>query len=233
MKNQKRRDFFKTFAVMGAGLTLAGCDTKTRSSTGSESEKLSVLECIQQRRSVRAFRPDPVPEEHIRKILDAARLAPTSGNQQPWKFLVIRDRKKLNALKEASLQRILTYYENKGMTSEKIDKQKKRLESHYQNIFQAPVFIVILTDTQSKYPSYNHHDGPLAVANLMLAARALGYGTCYFTDSINEEVTMKVLKIPDRYKRVCITPVGIPQEWPQTPPKKKLSEFIVYDELQI
>ena len=118
------------------------------------------------------------------------------------------------------------------MSSEKIVKQKKGLESHYENIFKAPVFIVILTDTQSKYPDYNHHDGPLAAANLMLAARALGYGTCYFTDSINEEVTMKVLDIPDRYQRVCITPLGVPEEWPQTPSKKKLNEFVAYDEIK-
>ncbi|MEJ2628747.1 MAG: nitroreductase family protein, partial [bacterium] len=225
-------DFLKNTAVLGTGLTF-GFSSKARSLSDTGSEELSVLECIHRRRSVRAFKSDPVPEEYILKILDAARMAPTSGNQQPWKFLVIRDRKKLNTLKEASLQRILTYYENKGMTSEKIDEQKKRLESHYHNIFQAPVFIVILTDTQSKYPSYNHHDGPLAVANLMLAARALGYGTCYFTDSISEEVTMKVLEIPDRYQRVCVTPIGVPVEWPQTPPKRKLDEFIVYDELKI
>jgi len=229
MKNQKRRDFLKSTAVMGTGLTLYGFNTNSQSLFGSSSEDLSVFKCIYQRRSVRAFRPDPVPDEHIQQILDSARMASTAGNQQPWKFLVIRNKEKLNELKKTSIQQYLNYYEKKGMSTEKIEEQKKGLESHYEKIFKAPVFIVVLVDTQSKYPDYNKHDGPLAVANLMLAARALGYGTCYFTDSITEEITRQVLQIPKRYQRICITPVGVPEEWPETPPKKELNEFIIYE----
>lgn len=229
MNNQNRREFLKTTAVLGTGLTLTGFNTKKVELSGSDSENLSVFECIHQRRSIRAFRPDPVPEEHIIKILDAARRAPTAGNQQPWKFLVVRNKEKLNELRKASIQAYLNYYEKKGMSTEKIEKQKKGLESHYEKIFKAPIFIVMLVDIQSKHPDYNKHDGPLAVANLMLAARALGYGTCYFTDTITEEVTMNILKIPDQYQRICIIPVGVPEEWPETPPKKELEEFIVYE----
>ena len=83
--------------------------------------------------------------------------------------------------------------------------------------------------TQSKWPRYNKHDGPLAAGTLMLAARTLGYGTVYFTDSILDGVTRDVLKIPERYERICITPVGVPEEWPETPEKKALDDFIVRD----
>lgn len=227
MKNQKRRDFLKSTAVMGTGLTLTGLSSKKHLLSDCDFGDLSVFECIHQRRSVRTFRPDPVPDEHIQKILNAARMAPTSGNQQPWKFLVVRNQKKLQVLKKASLQRFLDYYKKSSMSAEKIKEQKKGLESHYEKIFKAPVFIVVLVDTQSKHPDYNKHDGPLAVANLMLAARALGYGTCYFTDSITEEITRQVLQIPKRYQRICITPVGVPEEWPETPPKKKLGQLII------
>ena len=84
------------------------------------------------------------------------------------------------------------------------------------------MYVVVLVDSESDYPGYNSHDGPLAAGTLMLAARALGYGTVYFTGSIPDHVTKTVLNIPDRYKRVCITPIGIPVEWPKTPPKKNL-----------
>jgi nitroreductase len=57
----------------------------------------------------------------------------------------------------------------------------------------------------------------------------LGYGTVFYTDSIPDEVTKEVLNIPDRFERVCITPVGIPKEWPKAPSKKNLEEFIVYE----
>jgi nitroreductase len=89
--------------------------------------------------------------------------------------------------------------------------------------------VVILVDRQSAYPDYNRFDGPMAAANLFLAARALGYGTVFYTDTISADVARKVLGIPERYEQVCITPIGVPSEWPKAPAKKELSEFIVYD----
>lgn len=53
----------------------------------------------------------------------------------------------------------------------------------------------------------------------------------HITDVIPDRVTKTVLRIPDRYTWVCITPVGIPVEWPESPPKKKLEEFIAYESL--
>ena len=94
-----------------------------------------------------------------------------------------------------------------------------------------PNLIVILTDDQSTYPDYNHWDGPMAAGYLMLAARALGYGTVFITDAISDAITKKVLNIPDRYTRVCITPLGVPVEWPQSPPKKPLEDFIAWETL--
>lgn len=93
------------------------------------------------------------------------------------------------------------------------------------------LIIVILTDNFSTYPDYNHWDGPLAAGYLMLAARALGYGTVFITDAISGKVTTDVLGIPDKYTRVCITPLGIPVEWPATPQKKDLKEFFFFDKL--
>jgi len=61
----------------------------------------------------------------------------------------------------------------------------------------------------------------------MLAARALGYGTVFCTDSINESIIKEFFNIPDRYTRICITPIGVPFEWPESPEKKNLESFIV------
>jgi nitroreductase len=71
----------------------------------------------------------------------------------------------------------------------------------------------------------------MAAGYLMLAARALGYGTVYITDSIPDEITREVLAIPARYQRVCITPVGIPAGWPDPSPKKKLEDLVAYETL--
>lgn len=191
------------------------------------------FDTIHGRRSVRGFRDEPVPEAHLLKILDAARMAPTSGNQQPWKFLVVKDRQAREALKQACMEKGLSRIDNKaGLSLEQKKEQVKKLQNYYDNCFTAPLFVVVLVDMESKYPGYNHFDGPLAAANLILAARALGYGTVFYTDTISDDVTRKVLKIPERYQRVCITPIGVPLEWPETPPKKDLSEFIIYDAFQ-
>jgi nitroreductase len=195
-------------------------------------EESNIWNVIQNRRSVRKFKPDSISNDDILKIIDAARMAPTSGNQQPWKFLVIRERSTINLIKEACIKESIDYFDklkNKKQTKEQfIERARKTFEDYCS----APVYIVVLTDNNSMYPTYNHWDGPLAAGNLMLAARSLGYGTVFITDAISEKVTKDVLKIPDTYTRVCITPIGKPYEWPQSPPKKKLEEFIIWDKFQ-
>jgi nitroreductase len=165
----------------------------------------------------------------LRRILDAARGAPTSGNQQPWKFLVIRDRAKIDAIKVACLKlhepRLAKLPESEQAT------RREQVAKNMAGYFSAPVYVVVLTDSQSTYPSYNPHDGPLAAGYLMLAARALGYGTVYITDAIPEQVTTEVLAIPKRYERVCITPLGVPEAWPEPKPKKKLEDLVAYETL--
>jgi len=191
----------------------------------------NIWDVFMKRRSVRKFRSDAIPESDIVRIVDAARMAPTSGNQQPWKFLVIHDRKVIDQMMEACVARMMSGF-NPANTSETKEQYADKLRKRYsEGYFSAPVFIVILTDNNSKYPDYNHWDGPLAAGYLMLAARSLGYGTVFITDAIPDEITTEVFKIPANYTRVCITPLGVPIEWPATPEKKKLEDFISYDKL--
>jgi nitroreductase len=191
----------------------------------------NIWEVFKNRRSVRNFRPDSIPEKDILRIIDAARMAPTSGNQQPWKFLIIRDKNKINQMKDACIKASLDRFDKSGNTTETQDQFSKRIEGVFQGYFSAPVYIVVLTNNKSMYPDYNHWDGPLAAGYLMLAARALGYGTVFITDAIPDNITKEVLQIHDNYTRVCITPLGVPAEWPVTPEKKKLEEMISYEKL--
>ena len=231
MARRNRREFLVSGLTLGTWMLLNNNGmAREKKKIPQLQEKMSIFDVFKKRRSVRKFKADPIPKEHIEKILQAARMAPTAGNQQPWKFLVIEDRAKLDRLKEACVSNSLEGFKSRGNPTQKqIDDRKTKSEEYYTNILSAPVYIVVLTDTKSKYPGYNHHDGPLAAGYLMLAARALGYGTVYFTDSIPEEVTQKVLQIPDRYKRVCITPIGHPYEWPDTPEKKPLKDLVVQE----
>jgi nitroreductase len=226
--NVKRRKFLQLSAGIGTGLAFS---IPTISANGqTEWQVEDFFKIIKSRRSVRKFKSTSIPEGHISKILDAARSAPTSGNQQPWKFVVIKDKAKIDELKmECIANRLNAFKKRKKSYEAELEAQRKKVEDYFGGILAAPVHIVVLTDNKSKWPSYNEKDGSLAAGYLILAARALGYGTVFITDSIPEEITKKVCNIPNQYTRICVIPIGIPESWPESPPKKDLQEFIVHD----
>lgn len=196
-------------------------------------EQKSLLDTLKNRRTVRKFGPKPVPQEHLMKILDTARFAPTAGNQQPWIFLVIRDRAQLDSLKEAALSWALEAAAKKRQYSaEELAAVRDNLARTLENVLSAPVYVAVLTDSRSKYPEYNVYDGSLAAGTLMIAARALGYGTGFFTSYFPETRMKEFFRIPDHYNLICFTPIGIPEEWPDTPAKKALSEIVVFDKFE-
>ncbi len=223
---QDRRKFMKLTTAVGGAIALGSASRQAHAQAAvADVQEPAFVDVVRSRRSVRKFRPDPVPEEHVRQILDAARLAPTSGNQQPWKFLVISDRASLDRLKDNCIEQSLAARRTRQGTV--TPEQAESVTQYYEDYLSAPVYVVVLTDNESRYPTYNHWDGPLAAGYLMLAARALGYGTVFCTDSIPDGITRQVLNIPERYTRVCITPIGVPDAWPDSPPKKALDEFIM------
>jgi len=188
-----------------------------------------IFRTIKERRTVRKYKPTPVPDEHIKRILDAARFAPTSGNQQPWKFVVIQDRARLDTLGEM----LQTSWEERMVAHEDLDEEKKKSyieqgKKGIANVMTAPLYVMVFVDT-TVYAEDAVWDGCLAVENLMLAARSLGYGTGFFTSYFPEEVVKSFVKAPENVRFICATPVGIPDEWPETPKKKSLDEFIIYE----
>jgi nitroreductase/ketosteroid isomerase-like protein len=194
------------------------------------SEQAYLFNIIKNRRTVRKFKPTPIPKEHILKILDAAHLAPTAGNQQPWRFLVIQDRKKLDTLQNEALSWYLEEYKKKREpTQEQLASTREKLELILKDVLSAPVYVAVLVDSKAKYPNYILYDGTLAVGNLMIAARALDYGTGFFTSFFPEKYMKKFFHIPDQYKLICFTPIGVPEEWPDTPQKKELEEIVIFE----
>lgn len=228
-QKSNRRKFLQSGALL-APLFLFGKVPQV-SAMNVSSATGDIFEVFKSRRSVRKYTSAPVPKEHIEKIVQAAASAPTAGNQQPWKFLVLNEPEVIEKLHKACISKAEKYFNSQEFSAEQLEEKLSGIEKYYQGVFSAPVFIVVLTDGESKYPDYNKWDGPLAAGYLLLAARALGYASVHFTDSISDEVTKEVLSIPDRYTRVCITPIGIPQEWPESPPKKELNEMVSYNSL--
>jgi len=185
------------------------------------------FDVVEQRVSVRKYKPDPVPDEHLELILNAARLAPNAGNQQPCRYLVVRDRAKLEALKEDSIRHRLKWLEEEGYEVP----EESELREHYDDVFSAPVYVLVLVDKTVKYKGYTVMDGSLAAAHIMLAARALGYGTVFYSGSVTEELCRKHFNIPEKYSRTCMIPIGVPAEWPGRRKRLPLKKLVFYEKI--
>ena len=140
---------------------------------------MDVYECLRDRRTVRGFKPTPVPETVVEKILKAARWAPSSRNQQPWHLIVIRDRETL-----AKIGRIV----GSGTF-----------------IGAAPIAIAVIMENADS-PAL---DAGRALQQMEIMAWSEGLGTCFvtLTEDEGEEIT-ELLGIPSRMDLITVMPFG-------------------------
>ena len=184
--------------------------------------RMDVIEAIHKRRAVRQYRPDPVSREDIRTILEAANWAPSAMNRQQWQFLVVTG-KKIGEMGE-SFGRIIEEYtrnwESSRMRGSPFTREEFiRFAATYGG---APVVIVVLTDA-AKTPDFqraNLESASAAMQNLLLAATALGLGTCWMTGPLNDEKALRrILPVPEGKEFVAVTPLGYPDGIPDAPPR--------------
>jgi len=187
------------------------------------------LKIISSRRSIRSFKPDPVPDKAIAAIIEAGRWAPSSANSQPWDIIVVKSDKTKKLIQE-SVRRVIT----------RIKELRdfpflKTFTGHY--MLEAPVQIVICGDPRFQYVSMMHQvddeieqfalwgSVSMAIQNMLLAAHAQGLGSVVFTNFYPSEVK-KILGVPDPLKVICILPVGYPREVKIPPERRDLKEFM-------
>jgi len=186
-------------------------------------ETPSVLEVIRTTRSLRRFRPDPIPDEVLRELLEAATCAPSGGNSQSWRFVVIRDheqRRRVGALYKEGWDEYSPPSRLAGITD---PRERRRVESAYHLGAhmgdEAPVLVLFCaprppaagagsfaarTAGASVYP---------AVQNLLLAARARGIGGCLTTIHLYREEQVKAaLGIPADVDTYALVPLGYPRD---------------------
>ena len=145
---------------------------------------MEVFEAIEKRKSVRSYQPNPVPNEKLTKVLEAARLAPSAGNIQPWRFIVVLDPQKRKTI------------------------AKECRYGHFLD--ESPVIIVGCGD-QKASPRWHAIDTCIAMENIVLAATGEGLGTCWI-GYFNEKTIRETLKIPSRLKIVALLALGYPRE---------------------
>lgn len=221
-----RRSIMRYAGIAGGALAARPLRAADRAAVDPE----ALVEVFAGRQTVRHYKSTPVPKQHILAILDAARRGPTCMNQQAYKFLVITKPETIAALKKRTLELADKRVASTSATADQLAEARKQSYSLVEGYFSAPVFVVVLVDTEAPCAGYAiRHDGPIAAGYLMAAARAFGYGTAYLTDGIPDDATREVLKIPQRYQRMCITPIGVPDGWPRKQEKRKLEENVVWE----
>src|SRR6516164_677587 len=200
--------------------------------------EIGLFEAIYSARSLRRLKPDPVPEELITKILDAAIRAPSGGNAQNWAFVVVRDpeqRQKLGAIYRKASGIAEAMYAARGRPPHLTEQQFARLMgtgAHlWQHMGEAPVLLLpcarrpTLPPREALPPDIALHWADElayaerirgasiypAVQNIILACRALGLGTTITTNHIRCDGDARaLLGLPDNYDSFALLPIGWP-----------------------
>jgi nitroreductase len=179
---------------------------------------IDLFEIIRTTRSMRRLKPDPVPPELIRKILEAGVCAPSGGNMQRWRFLVVRDaqvKRTVGALYRRAWDEIVAprYRAGEpapGSSRERFQRMLAAAEHLAHHIHEAPVWIVPCLQGEAPTRTAGSSIYP-AVQNMLLAARALGLGATLTTLYLNyEREAEAALGLPSDWHSYAILPIGYP-----------------------
>ena len=174
-------------------------------------------ECLNQissRRSIRRFSSEPIDEGHINDIVKAGFSAPSAGNRQPWRVIIVSDQDVKNQLSNAAggqtfIAKAPVIFVVCGVPEESAQRYKERGKTLY-----------VLQDTAA------------LTLNILHAAHMLGFGACWI-GAFNEEEVSKILRIPSNMRPVSMIPVGkIEGNLPEMRPRRNLSEVIIQERFE-
>lgn len=200
---------------------------------------MDVLEAIKRRRSIRNYKPDNIPRDVVDKLLEALRLAPSGGNRQPYKFIIVQDeatKKKLAAackwnpgrpnghdfVAEAPMVIVACGSEKEGVT---------RYYKHGQVFLTMGLAPDQIDKDPIEYQNLMPLDLAIAMDHLTLVATAEGLGTCWIA-ALDEMEVKKLLFVPDDMRVLIVMPVGYPVSWPEPRPRKALDKMVCHDFFQ-
>jgi len=197
--------------------------------------EMTVLEGINSLRSVRKFKPDQIPEDKLKIVLECASKAASGSNTQPWEFVVVRDTRVKARLKEPMLRTWLERLAGgSGMSPGMRDVYDEATEM-LRNTETVPVIVYCCVDLNrvGKSEEVKYASIYPAVQNLLLAAHALGLATCLTvhgsTSTRGEPEVKKILGIPDHVKVACLVYLGFPAMRLGPPKRKPMEKFVHYD----
>lgn len=168
---------------------------------------MDVIEGLKTRRSIRSYQTEDIPDDLIEELLDIARWAPSAANNQPWRFVVIKDKTRKATLRGGLRDAVVSFS---------------------KHITEAPVVIVAWYTPALVLNRFQASDVSNAITYLLLAAHAKGLGTCW-VGWFSEDRVKKALNLPRKAKVVALITLGYPKEVPE-PRKRNPVKNITYRE---
>lgn len=196
-----------------------------------------LLEIIKSRRSIRRFKPDMIPMKFVDLILEAARWAPSAGNRQSWRFIVVNESEMKRKIGEVYQQIRGDEAKQLPPDSPYYKAMSERIKTNfYRDMFAiAPVCIVVCGVPKESFRMRTYVlDCAVAIQNILLMAHALGLGSVYinFDRPEHEDLVkelQKSLEIPEDAKITAILPLGYPDEQPLAPSRKEMDEIVFHE----
>jgi nitroreductase len=202
---------------------------------------MDLIEVIRRRRSVRKYRPEPVPKKDLYLMLEAARLAPSGVNSQPWKFKVITDPDTKEQVFKASRSQfqireapavILVCADTMAYSKELKIRYKQLMDDGIlteDDIKYAGVKDLLTEDEEKELAAYEHRavlNTAIATEHMALTATSVGLGTCWVHLFDKEEIR-RIFKLPSWLIPVTLLTVGYPEELPEPRPRKSMEEILL------
>jgi nitroreductase len=206
-----------------------------------ESEQVTLLEGLATTRAIRRYRPDPVPDEDLAEILFAATRAPSGSNRQPFRFVVLRDGPRAEEAKSllgrafraawAAKSSADRYHEGSGVAGDSPKARTARTMQQFVDRFEQTPVVVLACLVRYRDPSPTEGASVYpACQNLLLAARALGYGgVMTMWHGLVEDELRRLLGIPDHVAIAATIPVGRP-EGAHGPVRRRPLPELVFDD---
>ena len=190
---------------------------------------------LRTRRSIRRFKPDPVPDAVLEEILSTAAFAPSAHNRQPWRFAVVTDGSVKTQLAEAMVHKFQKELEQDNVPPGEISQRVARSKDR---ILSAPVIIIISVDMSDMdtYPDKHRKKAEYIMATqstanaglqLLLAAHAEGLGGVWVCSPLFAQDTVKTaLELPKSWEPQAMYFLGYPEKIPQVRERKPIKEIV-------
>lgn len=187
-------------------------------------KNLGLLEAIYNQRAIRYFKDQEIPDEIISKLIEIASKAPSGGNSQPWRFLVIRNQEIKNEIANLYLKSWNLVYGNDSKTERHLEQRVMTSASHLaENISRAPVWVIACLNHDEGHSNMGRGASIYpAVQNFLLGCMEFGLGSVITTLHKRYETEVKqLLKIPENTETAALLPVGYLDEKTNYGPTKR------------